>query len=193
MAGDFTVKIEGLPDLRAALQGIVPKLKKKVLREALRAGARLVQREAKRAAPVLKLSTMAGASASRRGIRAPGTLRKAISVRTSKRDTRQGDVGVFVNVRPLKRSASKGKGAKNPADPFYWRWINFGWNPAGRDRSAAGKRARRAHARAGGAKAKSGAHFLEEGAKMLSAALAVFVKEIGPRIARLNAGKNAQP
>jgi hypothetical protein len=193
MAGDFTVKIEGLPDLRAALQGIVPKLKKKVLQEALRAGARLVQREARRTAPVLKLSTYAGASASRRGVRAVGTVRKAITVRTSKRDTRQGDVGVFVNVRPLKRTSGKVRGAKNAADPFYWRWINFGWNPAGGDRSAAGKRTRRKLNKAGTAKIKVGAHFLEAGAAMLSQALAVFVKEIGPRIAKLNAGKNAQP
>ena len=34
--------------------------------------------------------------------RAPGTVKKAIRVRTSKVATRAGDVGVFVNVRPAK-------------------------------------------------------------------------------------------
>jgi hypothetical protein len=40
--------------------------------------------------------------------------------------------------------------------------------------------------KAGGAKAKPGAHFLEKGAAMLNQALQAFVKDIGPRINRLN-------
>jgi hypothetical protein len=191
MAADgIFAKVSGLPDLRKALAGIVPKLRKKALRQALAAGARVVQREARRAAPVLKLSTYSGASAVRRGVRKPGTVRKAISVRTSKLATRRGDVGVFVNVRPAKSGA---RGAKSPQDPFYWRWLNFGWNPAGGDRTAAGKRERRRSNAAGDPKVKGGYRFLEAGGRMLNQALAVFVREIGPRIAKLNQGKNAQP
>lgn len=193
MAADgITVKIEGLQDVRQALMSIVPKLRKKAIREALTAGARLVQREARRLAPILKLTTYGGASAHRRGVRSVGTVRKAISVRTSKLSTRRGDVGVFVNVRPVKSGA---RGAKNPKDPYYWRWINFGWNPsAGLNRnSTAARRERRARTIAGDPKVKQGHRFLEGGAKMLQQALAVFVREIGPRIQKLNSGKDAQP
>ena len=38
-----------------------------------------------------------------------------------KQDRRAGDVGVFVNVKPLKNG-----GAKNPLDPYYWRFVAFG-------------------------------------------------------------------
>lgn len=186
------VKISGIPDVKAALRDVVPKLRKKALRDALRAGARLVQREARRLTPVIKLSTQSGASAVRRGVRGIGTVKRAISVRTSKLSTRQGNVGVFVNVRPARAGQ---RGARNPRDPFYWRWLNFGWNPAsGPERtSAASKRQRRAVSAAGGDAVKGGARFLEGGARMLGQALQVFTREIGPRIAKLNQGKNAQP
>lgn len=191
MVGDgISVKVNGLPDLRAALRDVVPKLRRKALREALAAGARLVQREARRTAPVLKISTESGASALRRGVRKVGTVRRAISVRTSKLATRRGDVGVFVNVRPTKKGQ---RGAKSPTDPYYWQWLNFGWNPAGNDRSAAGKRERRRSNQRGDPKTKGGHRFLEAGARMLQAALGVFVREIGPRIQKLNGGKGAQP
>ena len=191
MAGEgVNATVRGLPDLREALRGVVPKLRKQALRDALRAGGREVQRAVQRITPVLKASTYSGSSALRRGVRRVGTVRKAIAVRTSKLSTRQGNVGVFINVRPAKKGA---RGAKNPNDPFYWRWLNWGWNPAGRDRSAAGKRERRRLNARGVGKAKRGARFLEGGAQALGRALAVFVKEIGPRIARLNKGKGARP
>jgi len=183
------VTVTGLPDLKAALASVVPKLRKRALRDALRAGARVVQRKARLATPVLKISTYSGISALRRGVRKMGTVKKAISVRTSKISTRRGDVGVFVNVRPAKGGQ---RGAKSPNDPFYWRWLNFGWNPAG-DRTRAGKRERRRLNRVGSAKAKPGARFLEAGAQALREALQIFTREIGPRIAKLNKGKNAQP
>jgi len=193
MADDgIKITINGLPDLRAALAGIVPKLRRRALRDALKAGARLVQREARRTAPVLKTTTYSGASAVRRGVRAVGTVRKAISVRTSKLATRRGDIGVFVNVRPAKAGQ---RGARSPRDPYYWRWLNFGWTPAsgpGRYTIAA-RRDRRLRNARGDPKLRGGHRFLEAGARMLQQALAVFVREIGPRIQKLNAGKDAQP
>ena len=45
----------------------------------------------------------------------------------------------------------------------------------------------------GDPKLRGGHRFLEAGARMLQQALAVFVREIGPRIQKLNAGKDAQP
>ena len=156
-------KVQGIPDLKRELAGIVPKLRVRALRNALAAGARLVQRSARQNAPVLNASSLAV----RKGYRTPGLVRKAISVRTSKVARRQGDVGVFVNVRPAKRGA---RGAKSPADPFYWRFIEFG--------TQAGTRAYQV---------------LQKGADKLPEALQAFKQAIGPQIQRLNKPKAPAP
>jgi HK97 gp10 family phage protein len=110
-------QITGLRDFQSKLREIPKTLRRRVLRNALAAGARIVRDEAKRQAPVL--------SPENRSVpyRTPGTVRRAISVRTSKADRREGNVGVFVNVRPAKSGA---RGAKSPSDPFYWRFLEFG-------------------------------------------------------------------
>lgn len=146
------VKVEGLPDYRAALLSIPSKLRKRALRNALAAGARVIQKAARGATPVLREFMKAP-------YRRPGTVRKAISVRTSRLARRRGNVGVFVNVRPAKAGQ---RGAKSPIDPYYWRWLNFGtkfMRPFG---------------------------FLEKGADQLGAALEVFKAKIGPQIEKLN-------
>lgn len=172
------IRIGGLPDFRAALRGVPDKLKKRALRNALAAGARLVRDEARRSTPVLSGAAVAMAAPYRK----PGTVKKAISVRTSKQARRAGNVGVFVNVKPLKRG-----GAKNPDDPFYWQWLEFGWTPASGPRGAAGKRARRSALRAGGARKVAGAGFLRKGATRLSAALGVFSTKLNAALVKLNA------
>lgn len=117
MAAD-TVQVKGLDELKRKLADVPKALRKRVLRNALAAGAREVRDVAKRNAPVLTLGTSMKAP-----YRKPGTVRDAIRVRTSKADRKAGDVGVFVNVRPAKTGA---RGAKNPNDPFYWRFLEFG-------------------------------------------------------------------
>lgn len=155
--------ITGIPDLKAALAGIVPKLRVRALRNALAAGARVVQAAARQRTPVISASALAV----RKGYRKPGTVRKAISVRTSKLARRTGDVGVFVNVRPAKKGA---RGAKNPGDPFYWRFLEFG-----------ARGGRRAYG------------FLKEGGNRLPQALQTFLKAIGPQINKLNRPKAPTP
>lgn len=180
----ISATVRGIPELKAALNSIVPKLRKRALRNALAAGAREVQRTARAAAPVLQLAQQSP-------YRQSGTLRKAISVRTSKLARQRGDVGVFVNVKPAPRGQ---RGAKSPRDPFYWRWIEFGWNPARSSDGAgrAGRVYRRQLLRQGGAKRVPGVGFLQAGAKRLNDALAIFVRQIGPAIARLN-NKGQEP
>ena len=117
MAGEV-VRIEGLDELKRKLSEVPKAMRKRVLRNALAAGAREVRDVAKRNAPVLTLGTSLKAP-----YRKPGTVKQAIRVRTSKADRRAGDVGVFVNVRPAKAGQ---RGAKNPNDPFYWRFLEFG-------------------------------------------------------------------
>lgn len=179
-------KVHGLPDLKAALAEIPRALRRRALREALAAGARLVRDASRRAAPILKASTFSGASALRRGVRAVGTLRRSISVRTSRRDRAAGNVGVFVNVRPVRGGK---RGGNSPTDPFYWRWQNFGWNPArGRNNAARLGLRKRVHRKrdALATTVKQGARFLEAGAARLGDALQVFIQRIGPAIAKFN-------
>ena len=121
IADGITATTRGIPEYREALGSIVPKLRRRALRNALAAGARIV-----RDAAVSIRSSTAGSPLSGNAIsqyRRHGTVARAIRVRTSVRARRAGDVGVFVNVRPLKRGQQS---AKNPDDPFYWRWLEFG-------------------------------------------------------------------
>lgn len=181
-------KVSGIPDLRAALAAIPPKLRVRALRNALAAGARLVQRAARGKTPVISASALAV----RKGYRKPGTVQKAISVRTSKIARRSGDVGVFVNVKPAKAGS---RGAKNPNDPFYWRWLNWGWNPARKSDGLgrAGVKFRAKLNKSGAAKRIPGAEFLEAGAAQLGAALQAFIKSAGPAIKKLNKPKAPAP
>ena len=117
MAGEV-VRIEGLDELKRKLAEIPRAMRKRVLRNALAAGAREVRDVAKRNAPVMTLGTSLSAP-----YRKPGTVKQAIRVRTSKADRRAGDVGVFVNVKPAKAGQ---RGARNANDPFYWRFLEFG-------------------------------------------------------------------
>lgn len=180
--------LTGVDDLRRELAGLVPKLRKRALRLALAAGARLVRNAAQRATPMLSASD----PAVQRGYRKPGTVRKAIVVRTSKVARKRGDVGVFVNVRPAKQGQ---RGAKNPNDPFYWRWLQFGWTPAsGTGRfSAKAKRRRRFDNLRGVAKRQQGRKFLEAGAAQLGSALAVIMPKLQAAIAKLNKPKAPAP
>lgn len=174
------VTISGLPDLRVALRAIPDKLKRRVLRNALAAGARLVRDDAKRRTPVLSGQAAAMAAPQRK----PGTVRKAITVRTSKKARRAGNVGVFVNVRPAKGG---NRGARNPNDPFYWRFLEFGWTPASGPRGNAGKRGRRQALRAGAPRKIPGFRFLQNSASKLGAALQVFTTRLQAALAKLNA------
>lgn len=142
-------RIEGLADLTAKLKGLPNALRQRVLRNALAAGARIVRNEAKRQAPVLTPDNARSAP-----YRKPGTVRDAIAVRTSKVARSEGNVGVFVNVRPargavfrtetvrsrllgvkvkrrtLKRESQRGARSRN--DPFYWRFLEFGTQKMGK-------------------------------------------------------------
>jgi len=183
-------KVHGLPDYKAALMGLPAKLRKRALRNALAAGARVVRDEAKRLAPVLKAPTK---------YRAVGTVRNSIRVRTSKQARQKGDVGVFVNVQPPKRGLVNGvkqRGAKSKLDNFYWVFMEFGRKgrmaQAARQRvvrNAAhkfvsrGVRARRALRAVGPIAAVK---FLQRAAAKLPLALEKFKAVIGPQIQKLN-------
>ena len=153
------VKIEGFDELAKKLRELVPAMRKRVIRNALSAGARLVRDDAKRNAPVLSASAKAP-------YRQPGTLKKAIRVRSSKQARRASDIGVFVNVKPAKSGL---RGAKSNSDPFYWRFLEFG--------------TRKMSARS----------FLRPAAEKLDDALAIFQTQVGRWIEKVNATGKVTP
>lgn len=112
-----TVKVEGLSDLKKAIAELTGDLKRKVIRAALRDAAKPMQRAAVVAAPMLKKD---------HPHRLPGTLKKSIVTKASKRFRGQnGEIGVYISVAKRKRLGGKA-GARNPFDPFYWRFLEFG-------------------------------------------------------------------
>lgn len=161
MAGDIKVEVKGLQDVNQALRDLPPKLRKRALLNALRAAGRVFRNEARRLTPVAAVPVRNYGMT----IRRPGTVRDAISVRTSKQSRRRGDLGVFVNVRPAKKGA---RGRYSPSDPFYWRWLEFG------------------------ARGRPGAQMLQRAAARASQAVQQFGRVLGPQVQKLNR-KGAQP
>lgn len=106
---DVQIKVEGLKELREVLLRDLPdKLQGKALQGALKKGADLIVREAKRLAP-----------------RETGRLRRAIySFRD--RDSRKGYESRLVGVRSGKRFQ------KSNRDAFYWKFVEFGHRVAKR-------------------------------------------------------------
>lgn len=137
--GVDTQQLRGFDSLAAKLREIPKALRRRVLRNALAAGGRIVRDEARRLAPVLQPG---GAVRNR----TPGLVRNQLSVRTSKRARQAGDVGVFINVRPAQGAKfrtrvtravglkirqrtlvrASERGANSARDPFYWKFLEFG-------------------------------------------------------------------
>ena len=121
----FTLQLSGMAEVRAALAGVTAKVRKQAIRKALREAAKIIQAEARAKAPILQTSAP---------YRRPGTIRRNIVVRASKFARKAGNEGVYVSVKPLRGAAQKTKGkagAKNPNDPYYWWWQEFGWVASG--------------------------------------------------------------
>lgn len=112
-----TVKLEGLDDLKRAVSELKADLRRKVIRGALRDAAGPIARAARAKAPVLKQV---------HPHRLPGTLKRSIVVKSSKQFRGQGnELGIYIAVRKRKGLGGKA-GARNPFDPFYWRFQEFG-------------------------------------------------------------------
>lgn len=179
MADEILMRLTGVDELKRAVADLPKVLRRRVLRNALAEGARVIQRQAKAAAPVLTLPT-------RR--RRPGTVRANISVRTSKSARARGDVGVYVGVKPLRGARERKlgrRGADNPNDPYYWWWQEFGWTPAGRRSQRGSRIVRRAtQARRGRIPGK---RFLSGAAQSRGPeAINTFLRAVVPQVEKLN-------
>lgn len=167
------VNISGLDQLQARLRALPDVLRKKVIMRALRKAARVVVAKAKQQAPVLKAPSK---------YRTPGLLKRRLVVRTSRESRRNGNLGVFINVKPAeknkystsvtrigrvkiktRRLVKKGTaGAKSRLDPFYWRFVEFG------------------------TRKMAAQPFIQPAAEHLDEALLVFVKEAVSTIEAMN-------
>ena len=113
------VKVHGLQELSQTLMKLPAELEKRVIMGALRAAGQTIRKDAMARAPILEKPDPR---------RRAGTLRKNISVRRVK-----GKTAVYVGVFGASRkkiaafkAAGGGKGANNPDDPYYWKWVEFG-------------------------------------------------------------------
>jgi HK97 gp10 family phage protein len=136
----------GIPEFKRALSQLALDLRKKVIRKALRAGAKVVQAQAKANAPVRT-----------------GLMRRRIVVMASKlRKAARGEVGVYLTVRATKKARAT-KDRRN--DPFYFKFQEQGFHAVGRRRVGGGRKAR-------AAKLASGQYRFIEGKKFLGNAFA---------------------
>lgn len=121
MADYLSIKLDGVEDLKQALAEAATTIRTKAVRGALREAGKVIQMAARASAPVLKVPTTT---------RNAGTVKKNIVVRASKFARQAGDEGVYINVRGIRGRARVKKlgrgGAKNPNDPYYWRFLEFG-------------------------------------------------------------------
>ena len=106
MAASF--KISGGVDLTRALEELDQKVKKKILRSAVVAGAAVVKKRAKQIAKS-------------KGIEDTGALIRNIA---GKGERQRSDTYAQINIGV--RHGKPKKGAKNQDDPFYWHMHEFG-------------------------------------------------------------------
>ena len=122
-----SVKVEGLEALRVALRELPLAVQKNVLSGAVRKGAIVIRDDAQARAPVLREPDPR---------RKPGTVRDAIRATRGRRDGSSATAFVYVRALTkravgrfkdaLRRAGKRVKGANNPDDPFYWRFLEFG-------------------------------------------------------------------
>jgi len=170
-----TATVEGINKLKAAMTGLPDKLRKKVLLSALRKGAALVRKAARDATPVLQQTIP---------YRTKGLLKKRLMVRVSRESKSQGNVGVFVNIKPLPKSS---RSTFNPQDPYYWRFVAF---PT-KAHEIKARRVKFLYFNGNFAKSVlhpgwKGENFLQAGADVLPKALEVFEREVIPAIEKFN-------
>ena len=128
MAGEFKMTVAGIEALRDELYKLAPELRRGPARRALVKGmapvlARAIALTPKLAKDIYRDGKM---------IRRAGTLKRALTIRSSKDVNKTGDVGVFVNIKPLAKgavadfkAATGRKSSSNPQDPFFWRFVHF--------------------------------------------------------------------
>jgi len=122
-----SVSIEGLNELRIALRRLPEELQKNELAKAVRKGAQTTQADAVARAPFLMKPDPR---------RKSGLLKSAIKATAGRRNGNVGSAFVYVRMlaksqiskfkKAMAKAGKRVKGAANPDDPFYWRFVEFG-------------------------------------------------------------------
>lgn len=110
------VKVKGLDQLQKALEELPKELHKGPLRAAASAGAKVVQDEAKRRAPIGEARYIKKTNKTI----VPGTLRRAIYRTRSRSGSNADQEAQIVGIRYGKKYQRRG------LDAWYWRFIEFG-------------------------------------------------------------------
>lgn len=153
-------QIIGLDDAKSALDNLVKKMRKKIVRSALRAASKPIIAAAKANAPIKT-----------------GLLQRRIGAFTSKKyNGRTGVIGLYIKPR----SSAKARKTKNLSqDPFYYRFQEAGFHAVGSKRIAGGKRRRAATLATGKYRFIEGKKFLGRAFESQSKnALSIFTAEI---------------
>lgn len=117
-----TVQIQGLRELGLAIKELDSRLQKRIGRNAVAAAARVIQKEARQRAPVLKESVPH---------RKAGTVKKRITAKADKPVDGHFQARVWVKgigakaVTAFKKETGK-QSRDNPDDPYYWYFLEFG-------------------------------------------------------------------
>lgn len=115
------VKIDGLDTFSRALRELPKNVARRVLRQGVAAGIKVIRDEAKAKAPVYTGPV-------REGHPPPGTLKRAISAGRSNRDSGPGKEVANVFVRQSKNGSVGQKGVKKYGkfDAYYAKFVEFG-------------------------------------------------------------------
>lgn len=102
---EFDAKIKGIAEVKRAIYQYNAKLGEKVTRAALRAGANIMLKQIRAAAPVKT-----------------GRLKKAIKLKNSRINSlrKNGKVGLYITVSP-------GKSRRDPKGAYYAKWVEVGY------------------------------------------------------------------
>lgn len=125
MPDSFTVKIEGLAELRAAMQQLPDRVNRTAVRSSLQAGAAIIRNAAKAKAPVYHGEVAQGHPA-------PGTLRKSIVTKYAAELSTPAYQVYIVTVRRGKKYQQvtqrvRGGGVRVVnLDAYYWTFVEFG-------------------------------------------------------------------
>jgi len=119
---DFTIRVTGLKEAQQALYAYSQQMGDRVVVAALKAGAKVMQRQARANAP-----------------KVTGRLRRGIVVGKSKIITGRktpGKLGVYLTYRTTKKTKTGIAGRKNPNDAFYGRILEGEWTDRGGNKHA---------------------------------------------------------
>ena len=116
---DIIARLDGVPEFQRALKQISQRVSTRVLRATAAAGARVVRKAIREAAPV---GNYAGKKRGGGRVTPPGVLKNAIISKFAKERSGPDQATYLVTVR---RGLGRGKGAR-AGDAYYARWVEEG-------------------------------------------------------------------